>query len=71
MMKSYENQKGLTTYLLISWFMLYFQGVLSVHGSPVRCVVQAVHELYDSHFTTPWLPQETRKNVVVFIGERI
>lgn len=54
-------------------FIVYFsnilQGVLSVHGSPVRCVVQAVHELYDSHFTTPWLPQEPRKNIVVFIGK--
>ena len=48
---------------------LNFQGVLSVHGSAVRCVVQAVQELYDSHFTSQWLPSEQRKNIVVFIGK--
>ena len=47
----------------------YLQGVLSVYGSTIRCVVQAVHELYDSHFTTLWLPDEPRKNIIVFIGK--
>ena len=36
-----------------------------------RCVIQGVHELYDSHVTTPWQPEETPTNIIVFIGNMI
>lgn len=45
------------------------QGVVSASDCEKRCVIQAVHELYDSHFTTPWHPEETRNNILVFIGK--
>ena len=44
------------------------QGVVAVDGEDRRMVVQAVHELYDVHLTTPWGPEE-RKTIVVFIGQ--
>jgi hypothetical protein len=45
-----------------------FQGVISVKDSDKRLVIQAVHELYDSQFTTSWECDETRKSAIVFIG---
>ena len=44
------------------------QGVVAVDGEDCRMVVQAVHELYDVHLTTPWGPEQ-RKATVVFIGQ--
>ncbi|KAL4237105.1 COBW domain-containing protein 1 [Mactra antiquata] len=47
------------------------KGVLSLSHTDIRCVVQAVHELYDSHPTTPWKPEEKRINILVFIGRNL
>ncbi|XP_060585821.1 zinc-regulated GTPase metalloprotein activator 1B-like [Ruditapes philippinarum] len=47
------------------------KGVLSVVNTEQRCVVQAVHELYDSHPTTSWQPDEKRINILVFIGRNL
>lgn len=47
------------------------KGVLALTDSDQRCVVQAVHELYDSHPTTTWKPGEKRNNILVFIGKNL
>ncbi|CAG5118549.1 unnamed protein product [Candidula unifasciata] len=51
--------------------VIRLKGVVSIHGSERRLVVQAVHELYDSQFTTVWEPEEPRCNTIVFIGRNL
>ena len=46
----------------------FFQGLISVAGDGRRLVVQAVHELYDSFFTSEWEDEGDRINRLVFIG---
>ncbi|CAH1243431.1 CBWD3 [Branchiostoma lanceolatum] len=48
-------------------------GVLSLRGCPRRCLLQAVHELYDLEETSPWPESETtrRINRLVFIGRNL
>ena len=42
--------------------------MVGVSGEDRRMVVQAVHELYDVHLTTPW-GDDQRRGTVVFIGQ--
>ncbi|XP_067677453.1 zinc-regulated GTPase metalloprotein activator 1-like [Haliotis asinina] len=51
--------------------ILRLKGVVSIQGSPQRLVVQAVHQLYDSQFTTPWAEGESHITRVVFIGRNL
>ncbi|XP_052256040.1 zinc-regulated GTPase metalloprotein activator 1B-like isoform X2 [Dreissena polymorpha] len=63
--RSLQNSHGDT----ITLYRL--KGVICTGDSQPRCVVQAVQELYDFHPTTPWLPGETRTNILVFIGKNL
>ncbi|KAH3695010.1 hypothetical protein DPMN_082457 [Dreissena polymorpha] len=63
--RSLQNSQGDT----ITLYRL--KGVICTGDSQPRCVVQAVQELYDFHPTTPWLPGETRTNILVFIGKNL
>ncbi|XP_052776539.1 zinc-regulated GTPase metalloprotein activator 1-like [Mya arenaria] len=47
------------------------KGVVCTSESEPRVVIQAVHELYDSHPTTPWGSGERRINILVFIGKNL
>ncbi|XP_078656335.1 zinc-regulated GTPase metalloprotein activator 1-like isoform X4 [Branchiostoma floridae x Branchiostoma belcheri] len=47
------------------------QGLLSLRGCPRRCLLQAVHELYDLEETSAWPESETRINRLVFIGRNL
>ncbi|XP_005105880.1 COBW domain-containing protein 1 [Aplysia californica] len=51
--------------------VLRLKGVVSVEGEGRRLVVQAVHELYDSQFTTEWGSTEHKASTVVFIGRNL
>ena len=53
---------------LCDWFIS--QGLISVAGDGRRLVVQAVHELYDSFFTSEWEDEGDRINRLVFIGSK-
>lgn len=63
--KSFVNSQGQTMELY------RLKGVLSLPETEQRCVIQAVHELYDSHLTTVWEPEEKRINIIVFIGRHL
>ena len=41
------------------------------HGALAGTIVQAVHELYDKDFTTPWAEGEPRLNRLIFIGRNL
>ena len=59
-------------YIVCDWLNFsILQGVVRTSCSDRRCVIQGVHELYDSHVTTPWQPEETPTNIIVFIGNMI
>ncbi|XP_048761671.2 zinc-regulated GTPase metalloprotein activator 1-like isoform X2 [Ostrea edulis] len=47
------------------------KGVISIAGDDRRLVVQAVHELYDSFFTTSWEDESNRINRIVLIGKHL
>lgn len=47
------------------------KGLISVAGDDRRLVVQAVHELYDSFFTSKWEEEDQRINRLVFIGRNL
>ncbi|BFY99265.1 hypothetical protein BsWGS_02305 [Bradybaena similaris] len=51
--------------------VIRLKGVVSIQGSERRLVVQAVHELYDSQFTTTWETEEPHCNTIVFIGRNL
>uniref|UniRef100_A0A0B7AZP7 CobW C-terminal domain-containing protein n=1 Tax=Arion vulgaris TaxID=1028688 RepID=A0A0B7AZP7_9EUPU len=51
--------------------VIRLKGLVSIDDSDRRMVVQAVHELYDSQFTTPWESRESRLNTIVFIGRNL
>ncbi|XP_035698943.1 COBW domain-containing protein 1-like [Branchiostoma floridae] len=65
--KSIKNTKGETMDIL------RLKGLLSLRGCPRRCLLQAVHELYDLEETSPWPEDETtsRINRLVFIGRNL
>uniref|UniRef100_K1R3D2 COBW domain-containing protein 5 n=1 Tax=Magallana gigas TaxID=29159 RepID=K1R3D2_MAGGI len=46
-------------------------GLISVAGDDRPLVVQAVHELYDSFFTSKWEEEDQRINRLVFIGRNL
>lgn len=50
--------------------ILRLKGVVAVAGEERRMIIQAVHELYDVQFTTPW-NEERRNGTVVFIGRNL
>ncbi|KAK7476074.1 hypothetical protein BaRGS_00015896 [Batillaria attramentaria] len=50
--------------------VLRLKGVVAVMGEERRMIIQAVHELYDVQYTTPW-NDEQRKSTVVFIGRNL
>eukprot|EP00105_Crassostrea_gigas_P041162 XP_019925310.1 PREDICTED: putative COBW domain-containing protein 7 [Crassostrea gigas] len=47
------------------------KGLISVAGDDRPLVVQAVHELYDSFFTSKWEEEDQRINRLVFIGRNL
>lgn len=47
------------------------KGILHLHGSPDRIVYQGVHMLLDAKPDRPWLPDEPRGSVLVFIGRNL
>merc|ERR1711976_609277 len=47
------------------------KGVGSVKGESRRMLMQAVHELFDRQYTTPWQDGETQTNRMVFIGRNL
>lgn len=47
------------------------KGILHLHGSPDRVVYQGVHMLLDAKPHRPWLPDEPRGSVLVFIGRNL
>ncbi|XP_059157791.1 zinc-regulated GTPase metalloprotein activator 1-like [Physella acuta] len=63
--KSIKNSEGKTIQVL------RLKGVVSIQGSDKRLVVQAVHELYDSQYTTAWRHDEPHFNSIVFIGQNL
>ncbi|CAL1547294.1 unnamed protein product [Lymnaea stagnalis] len=63
--KSVKNYEGHTL------DVLRLKGVISLEDCDTRLVVQAVHELYDYHYTTPWENNEARHNTIVFIGRNL
>lgn len=50
--------------------VLRLKGVLAVSGKDHRMIIQAVHELYDVQFTTPWAGEQ-RTGTIVFIGRNL
>merc|ERR1712218_73394 len=44
------------------------KGVVALPGESRRQLLQAVHELWDQRFSTPWEEDEERKSTLVFIG---
>ncbi|KAK7100913.1 zinc-regulated GTPase metalloprotein activator 1-like [Littorina saxatilis] len=50
--------------------VLRLKGVVALDDVDRRTVVQAVHELYDMQFTTPW-GEDLKKGTVVFIGRNL
>ncbi|XP_019645792.1 PREDICTED: COBW domain-containing protein 1-like isoform X1 [Branchiostoma belcheri] len=63
--KSIKNTKGETMDIL------RLKGLLSLRDCPRRCLLQAVHELYDLEETSAWPESETRINRLVFIGRNL
>jgi len=60
--------------LLIQHFgtkMLRYKGVLHVEGRDCRTVFQGVHMLFGADMGRPWLPDEPRESVMVFIGRSL
>jgi G3E family GTPase len=51
--------------------MLRYKGILNVVGQARRIVFQGVHMLSSSDFGRPWLDDEARESVLVFIGRRL
>ena len=47
------------------------KGILNVKGEENRVVFQGVHMLFDGKADRPWLPNETPKNELVFIGRNL
>jgi len=47
------------------------KGILNIQGEDNRIVFQGVHMLFDGKEDRPWLPHETRKNELVFIGRNL
>jgi len=47
------------------------KGILNIQGEDHRIVFQGVHMLFDGKADRPWLPHETRKNELVFIGRNL
>jgi len=47
------------------------KGILNIQGEDNRIVFQGVHMLFDGKADRPWLPHETRKNELVFIGRNL
>jgi len=47
---------------------LRIKGVLHIHGSAKKFVLQAVHELREQNFTKPWGDDKTRESRLIFIG---
>lgn len=47
------------------------KGILNIQGEDNRIVFQGVHMLFDGKADRPWLPNETRKNELVFIGRNL
>lgn len=45
--------------------------LLNIQGEDNRIVFQGVHMLFDGKADRPWLPNETRKNELVFIGRNL
>lgn len=50
--------------------ILRLKGVVAVDDNERRMVLQAVHELYDVQFTTPWGEDKTTA-IMVFIGRNL
>ncbi|KAJ8306519.1 hypothetical protein KUTeg_017064 [Tegillarca granosa] len=63
--KNVKNSKGDTV------DVLRLKGLISTDDSDKRLVVQAVHELYDSCYTSPWGKDEERINRIVLIGRNL
>jgi G3E family GTPase len=47
------------------------KGILNIDGESDRFVIQGVHMMLDSKSDRPWLPDEIRKNQLVFIGRNL
>ena len=58
-----------TVLVTLLTLILDYQGVVSVEEDSRRMLLQAVHELFDRQFTSPWQPGENRTNRIVFIGQ--
>lgn len=47
------------------------KGIINIQGSDDRFVFQGVHMLFDGSSDRKWLPNEERKNQMVFIGKNL
>jgi G3E family GTPase len=48
--------------------LLRYKGILSIHNEPRRLLFQGVQRLYNADWDREWLPDEERRNTLVFIG---
>jgi len=48
--------------------MLRMKGVVSVAGEPRRLILQAVGEICDTEYSSPWQPEEARVSRLICIG---
>eukprot|EP01134_Creolimax_fragrantissima_P000454 CFRG0454T1 len=51
--------------------ILRLKGVVSLEDTDQHLVIQAVQEMFDIFYTTPWDPVEKRSNRILFIGRYI